>query len=118
MKKAYQHDNFIDQLLRLLLQHSKMLLRMQSFKYAVTYLLDFELSFKYFWSSALQIFSTVSRVFMIVTVAHCFVPIFSMLLESTVTGLIMCYLYACLIDHFLVSIFVGLLDCGWFITSL
>ena len=55
---------------------------------------------------------------MIVTVAHCFVAIFSMLLESTVTGLIMCCLYACLIDHLLVSIFVGLLDCRWFITSL
>ena len=118
MKKAYQHDNFIDQLLRLLLQHSKMLLGMQFFKYAVTYRLDFELSFKYFWSSVLQIFFTVSRVFMIVTVAHCFVAIFSMLLESTVTGLIMCCFYACLIDHFLVSIFVGLLDCRWFITSL
>ena len=75
MKKAYQHDNFIDQLLRLLLQHSGVLLRMQFFKYAVTYLLDFELSFKYFWSAILQIFSTVSRVFMIVTVAHCFVAI-------------------------------------------
>ena len=66
----------------------------------------------------MQIFFTVSRVFMIVTVAHCFVAIFSMLLESTVTGLIMCCFYACLIDHFLVSIFVGLLDCRWFITSL
>ena len=115
MKKAYQHDNFIDQLLRLLLQHNTMLLRMQFFKYAVTYLLDFELTFRYFWSSVLQIFSTV---FMIVTVAHCFVAIFSMLLESTVTGLIMYCVYACLIDNFLVSIFVGLLDCGWFITSL
>ena len=118
MKKAYQHDNFIDQLLRLLLQHSKMLLRMQFFKYAVTYLLDFELSFKYFWSSVLQIFYTVSRVFMRVTLVHCFVAIFSMLLEYTVTGLIRCCFYACLIDNFLVSIFVGLLDCGWFITSL
>ena len=120
MKKAYQHDNFIDQLLRLLLQHSKMLLRMQFFKYVVTYLLDFLLSFKYFWSSVLQIFPTVSRVFLIVTVliAHCFVAIFSMLLEYSVTGLIMCCFYACLIDNFLVSIFVGLLDCGWLITSL
>ena len=54
---------------------------------------------------------------MIVTVAHCFVAIFSMLLESTVTGLIMCCVYACLIDHLLVSIFLGLLDCRWF-TSL
>ena len=61
---------------------------------------------------------SVSRVFMIVTVAHCFVAIFSMLLESTVTGLIMCCFYACLIDHLLVSFFVGLLDCRWFITSL
>ena len=118
MKKAYQHDNFIDQVLRLLLQHSKMLLRMQFFKHAVTYRLDFELSFNYFWNSVLQIFFTVSRVFMIVTVAHCFVAIFSMLLESTVTGLIMCCFYACLIDYFPVSIFVGLLDCRWFITSL
>ena len=56
---------------------------------------------------------------MIVTVAHCFVAIFSMLLESTVTGLIMRALfYACLLDHLLVSIFVGLLDYRWFITSL
>ena len=47
MKKAYQHDNFIDQLLHLLLRYSKMLLRMQFFKYAVTYLLEFELSYKY-----------------------------------------------------------------------
>ena len=46
------------------------------------------------------------------------VVIFSMLLESTATGLIMCCFYACLIDHFLVSIFVGVLDCGWFVTSL
>ena len=52
----------------------------------------------------------VSRVFMMVTVAPCFMAIFSMLLESTVTGLIMCCFYACLIDHFLVSIFVVLLD--------
>ena len=66
----------------------------------------------------MQIFSTVSRVFMIVTVAHCFVAICDMLLESTVTGLIMCCFYAYLTDHFLVSIFMGLLDCGWFITSL
>ena len=110
MKKSYQHDNFIDQLLRLLLWYSNVLLRMQYFKYAVTYLLDFELSFKYFWSSDLQLFSTVSRVFMMVTVAACFVAIFSMVLESTVTGLIMCCFYACLIDHFLVSIFVVLLD--------
>ena len=87
MKKAYQHDNFIDQLLRLLLHHSKMLLRMQFFKYAVTYLLDFALSFRYSWSSVLQIFFTVSRGLMIVTVTQCFVAIFSMLLESTVTGL-------------------------------
>ena len=49
---------------------------------------------------------------MIVTVAHCFVAIFSMLLESTVT------VYACLLDHLLVSIFVGLLDYRWFIISL
>ena len=55
---------------------------------------------------------------MIVTVVHCFVAIFSMLLESTVTGLIMYCFYACLIDQFLVSIFVALLDCGWLITSL
>ena len=54
--------------------------------------------------------STVSIVFMMVTVAPCFVAIFSMLLESTVTGLIMCCFYACLIDHFLVSISVVLLD--------
>ena len=118
MKKAYQHDNFIDQLLRLLLRYSKMLLKMQFFKYAVTYFLDFALSFKYLWSSVLQVFPTFSRVFIIVTVAHCFVATFSMLLESTVKGLIMCCFYACLIDHFLVSIFVGLLDWGWFITSL
>ena len=118
MKKACQHDNFIDQLLRLFLQHSKMLLMMQFFKYAVTYLFDFALSLNYSRSSVLQIFFTVSRVFMIVTVAHCFVAIFSTLLESTVTGLIMCCFYACLIDHLLVSIFVGLLDCRWFITSL
>ena len=114
MKKAYQHDNFIDQLLRLLLQHSKMLLRMQFFRYAVTYLLDFALSFKYSLSSVLQIFFTVSRVFMIVTVAHCIVAISSMLLVSTVTGLTvtgLCCFYVCLIDHLLVSIFVGLLDC-------
>ena len=110
MKKAYQHDNFIDQLLRLLLRYSKIVLRMQFFKYTVTYLLDFELSFKYFWSSVLQIYSAVSRMFMMVTVAPCFVAIFSMLPESTATGLIMCCFYACLIDHFLVSIFVVLFD--------
>ena len=89
MKKAYQHDNFSDQLLRLLLRYSKMLLGRQFFKYAVTYLLDFALLFKYFWSSALQIYSAVSRVFMMVTVAPCFVAIFSMLLEFIMTGLIM-----------------------------
>ena len=72
MKKVYQHDNFIDQLLRLLLRYSKMLLRMQFFKYAVMYILDFELSFKYFLRSVLQIYSAVSRVFMMVTVATCF----------------------------------------------
>ena len=55
---------------------------------------------------------------MTVTVAPCFVAIFSMLLEYIVTGLIMCCFFACFIDHFLVSIFVGVLDCGWFITSL
>ena len=110
MKKAYQHDNFIDQLLRLLLRYSKMLLGMQFFKYAVTYLLDFALSFKYFWSSVLQIilYSAVSRVFMMVTVAPCFVAIFNMLLEYIVTGLIMCCFYACLTDHFLASISVVL----------
>ena len=77
-----------------------------------------------FWSchsnisgAVLQIISTVFRVLMMVTVAPCFVVIFSMLLESTMTGLIMWCLYACLIDHFLVSIFVGVLDCRWFITS-
>ena len=106
MKKAYQHDNFIDLLLRLLLRYSKMFLRMQFFNYAVTYLLDFELSLKYLWSSVLQIYSAVSRVCVMVTVAPYFVAIFSILLESTVTGLIMCCCYACLIDHFLVSIFV------------
>ena len=110
MKKAYQHDNLIDQLLRLLLRYNKMSLRMQFFKYAVTYLLDFEVSLKYFWCLVLQIYSAVSRVVMMVTVAPCFVAIFSILLESTVTGLIMCCFYACLIDHFLVSIFVVLLD--------
>ena len=104
MKKAHQNNNFISQLLRLLLRYSKMLLGMQFFKYAVTYLLDFALLFKYFWSSVLQIYSAVSRVSMMVTVAHCFVAIFSMLLEYIVTGLIMCCFYACLIDHFLVSI--------------
>ena len=108
--KVYQHDNFIDQLLLLFLQYSLMLLRMQFFKYAVTYLLDFELSFKYFWCSVLQIFSTVSRVLMMVTVAACFMAICKMFLESSVTGLIMCYFYACLLDHFLVSIFVVLSD--------
>ena len=104
MKKAYQHDNFIDQLLRLLLWYSKMLLGMQFFKYAVTYLLDFAFLFKYFWSSVLQIYSAVYRVSMMVTVAPCFVAIFSMLLEYIVKGLIMCCFYACLIDHFLVSV--------------
>ena len=109
MKKAYQHDNFIDHLLRLLLQYSKMLFGIQFFKCAVMYLLDFALSFKYFWSSVLQIiYSAVSRVSMMVTVAPCFVAIFNMLLEYIVTGLIMCYFYACLIDHFLVSISVVL----------
>ena len=47
---------------------------------------------------------------MMITVAPCFVQYLSMLLESTVTGLIMFCFYACLIDHFLVSIFVVLLD--------
>ena len=55
---------------------------------------------------------------MMVTVAPCMVVIFSMLLESTVTGLIMCCFYTCLIDHSLASVFVAVLDCGWFITSL
>ena len=103
MKKAYQHDNFFDQLLRLLLRHSKMLLGMQFFKYTVTYLLDFELSFKYFWFAnmfhSFQSYGGYS--------GSLFRGNISMLLESTVTGF-----------HFLVSIFVGLLDCGWFITSL
>ena len=85
-----------------------MLLGMQFFKCAVTYLLDFALSFKYFWSSVLQIYSAVSRASMMVTVAPCFVAIFSMLLEYIVTGLIMCCFYACLVDHFLVSISVVL----------
>ena len=106
MKKAYQHDNFIDQLLRLILRYSKRLLRMPFFKNAVTYLLDFELSFKYFWSSVKQIYSVVSRVFIMFTVAPCFMAIFSMLLESTVTGLIMCILSML----FLVCISVVLLD--------
>ena len=63
---------------------------------SVTYLFDFELSFKYFWGSVLQIYSVVSRVFMMVTVVPCFVAIFSMLLESIVTGLIMFFL--CMVD--------------------
>ena len=118
MKKAHQHDNFIVQLLRLLLWHSKMLLLMRFFKYAVTYLLNFELLFKYFRSSVLQIFFKVSGVFRMVTVAPCFVVIFSMLLVSTLTSLIMYCFYACLFEHFLASIFVGVLECGRFITSL
>ena len=60
----------------------------------------------------MQIFSRVS---MMATVALSFVVIFSMLLESTV---IMCCFYACLIDHFLSSIFVEVLECEWFFTSL
>ena len=56
----------------------------------------------------MQIYSAVSRVSMMFTVAPCFVAIFSMLLEYTVTGLIMCCFYACLINHFLVSISVVL----------
>jgi len=49
---------------------------MQFFKYAVTYLLDFELPFKYIWSSVFEIYSAVSRVFMMVAVVPCFVATF------------------------------------------
>jgi len=38
----------------------------------------------------LQIYSVISRVFKMVTVAPCFVAIFCMLLESNVMGLITC----------------------------
>ena len=47
---------------------------------------------------------------MMLTVAPCFVAIFGMLLESTVTGLTCAVFYQCLIGNFLVSIVLVLLD--------
>ena len=91
LKKAYKLDNFINQLpLRLLRDNIMLLYNMRSF----TFWTIFELLFKHFWGSVLPVCSKVSRALLMVAVAPCPVTIFSMLLESTVKGLIMCCFYA------------------------
>ena len=81
-------------------------MRIEFFKYVVTYVLAIQIFLALRFANIFHSFQS----FHDGSVSPCFVTIFSMLLESTVMGLIMCCVYACLIDHFLVSIFVVLLD--------